>query len=90
MKQKAYDRQNNQEQSINKAPPNDANINGANADGVTLDEPVKKGDAMFNLLLDDESEYEEEKKTTGHLSEREHKRRDTVEAEGDAKKSLKK
>ena len=58
MKQKSYDRQQQLEQSINACAPNDANSNGTNSDGVTLDEPVEEGDAMFNLLSDDESEDE--------------------------------
>ena len=55
MKHKAYDRLHKWERSINAGAPNDANINGANADGVTFDEPVEEGDAVFNLLSDDES-----------------------------------
>ena len=90
MKQKSYDRQQQLEQSINACAPNDANSNGANSDGVTLDEPVSEGDAIFNLLLDDESEDEEEETTTGHISSREHRISETVEAEEETNKALKK
>ena len=60
MNQKSYDRQPQLERSSNSVAPNDASINGADADGVTLDEPFEEGDEMFNLLLDDKSEDEEE------------------------------
>ena len=55
MKHKAHDLQQQWEQSSDEGVPNDTNIYGANADGVTFDEPVEEGDAVFNLLSDDES-----------------------------------
>ena len=90
MKHKSYDRQQQQEQSSSEVAPNNVNRNGVNADGVTLDEPVSEGDAIFNLLLDDESEDEEEETTTGHISSREHRISETVEAEEETNKALKK
>ena len=64
MKHKAHDIQQQRELSSDEGVSNDTNSNGENADGVTLDEPVEDGDAMLNLLSDEESEDGEEETTT--------------------------